>query len=73
MTNPLGEMFAGLQQSAAGLEQATEGIIHANEGLQHALKAAIQAQTEYEDLRTTVHRLENLVLDLIHRLPPTNP
>lgn len=57
-----------------GLKQTAEGLIMANEGIKRTVTAALDAKAEQEDLRETVHRLEQLVeqlvVDLGRRMPP---
>jgi hypothetical protein len=55
MDHTFREMFEGLKHTA-------EGLIMANEGLKRMADAALHAQTEQEDLRDTVGRLETLVM-----------
>ncbi len=50
------EMFEGMKQTA-------DGLILANLGIKRMADAALVANEEQEDLRETVHRLENLVME----------
>lgn len=50
------EMFEGMKQTA-------DGLILANQGIKRMADAALQANEEHEDLRETVRRLENLVME----------
>jgi hypothetical protein len=61
------EMFEGLKQTAEGIRQAGEGIIVASEGMKRTADAAMHANSEHEELRETVSRLEKLVLELVER------
>ena len=56
-----------------GLKQTAEGLIQANLGIKRAAEAALAARDEQEDLRETVHRLENLVLDLVREIRDRRP
>lgn len=56
MTDPFRHLLEGLKETA-------EGLIAANAGIKKMADAALQAKTEHDDVRDTVHRLETLVLD----------
>lgn len=49
------DMFEGLKETA-------NALIAANEGIKRVAEAALRANSEQEDLRETVQRLESLVL-----------
>ena len=65
MDNTFREMFEGMKQTA-------DGLIMANEGIKRMADAAMHANTEQEDLRETVRRLETLVMELVRRLDGTD-
>jgi hypothetical protein len=62
------EMFEALKETA-------DGMIMAMTGLKRVADAALAAQEEHEELRheelrESVRRLEETVMDLVRRLPP---
>ena len=60
MPNEFREMWHALNERA-------DGLIAANRGIKKAAEAAIRAQEEHEDLRESVRRLEQLVIELLKR------
>jgi hypothetical protein len=54
------EMFEGLRDMA-------DALIAANTALKKTAEAAVRAQEEHDDVRDTVHRLEDLVMELLRR------
>jgi phosphate uptake regulator len=69
------DLLEGLKHSAVEMQAAQVHLVEASQAIQragdHLIKtadAALHAKNEHEDLRVTVNRLEQLVLELRDRL-----
>ena len=56
-------MFDALRKASGHLTAATNSMIAANNSFGEVIDAAIAANEEHEDLRETVNRLEQLVIE----------
>jgi hypothetical protein len=59
------QMYQGLKRANAALIEVNAGFDQTLEGLRAAYEGHAAARVEREDLRETVHRLEELVLQLV--------
>jgi hypothetical protein len=62
------EAFEGLQSCAQHLMAASQEINQAGADLVKVTSAALHAKNEHEDLRETVHQVQQTVLDLVREV-----
>jgi hypothetical protein len=62
--DPFDDLADALRETAQGFARTNDALMAAALGLARAVEASRDARTERSDLRETVHRLEELVMQL---------
>ena len=67
MTGEFDDVYTHLEAASAAMAEAADAILRGHESVVEAVKAARHAHGEQEDLRESVARLEQLVMELLRR------